>query len=179
MNFRTLLVLFRNVSVVSYQKGDIILPQGSKEKYLFFIRKGLVRCYYTDRDAEETTFNLFPEYQTFANAHAVLLDEASKFSYQAIERTKVYRMDYDAFYRLANQNPKISDMNRSYLGKRHLKQVLTRMESFVLHSPEERYLEFIKKYPNLINRAPNKYIAHILGITPVSLSRIRSRLAAK
>ncbi|MBK8659738.1 MAG: hypothetical protein IPN22_12925 [Bacteroidetes bacterium] len=49
----------------------------------------------------------------------------------------------------------------------------------MLLSPEERYLKFIQKYPDLLNRVPNKYIANVLGITPVSLSRIRKRISTK
>ena len=51
-----------------------------------------------------------------------------------------------------------------------------RLKSFVLLNPEERYLDFIKKNPSLVNRVPGKYIANVLGITPVSLSRIRARV---
>ena len=52
-----------------------------------------------------------------------------------------------------------------------------RIESFVLLSPLERYQQFVRKYPSLNNRVPDKYIANVLGITPVSLSRIRKRIA--
>ena len=54
---------------------------------------------------------------------------------------------------------------------------MNRLEAFVLLTPEERYQELISSNPTLINRVPDKYIANIIGITPVSLSRIRKRLA--
>ncbi|CAN0600388.1 unnamed protein product, partial [Ectocarpus sp. 12 AP-2014] len=54
-----------------------------------------------------------------------------------------------------------------------------RVESFVFLSPEERYKKYVKDNPNIINRAPDMYIANILGITAVSLSRIRNRIASK
>lgn len=53
---------------------------------------------------------------------------------------------------------------------------MNRLEAFVLLSPEERYREIITSNPSLINRVPDKYLANIIGITPVSLSRIRKRL---
>jgi len=46
-------------------------------------------------------------------------------------------------------------------------------------SPEERCLKYVSDYPNLVNRVPDKYIANVFGITPVSLSRSRMRIAAK
>ena len=60
-----------------------------------------------------------------------------------------------------------------------LKESIERVESFTLHSPEERYINFVKSKPNIVNRVPDKYIATILGMTPVSLSRIRKRIATK
>jgi len=70
-------------------------------------------------------------------------------------------------------------MNRTFMGKRLMKQAFQRIGSFVFLTPEERYKKYIKDYPNVVNRAPNKYIAHVLGITPTSLSRIRKRIATK
>ena len=58
-------------------------------------------------------------------------------------------------------------------------KVKERLETFVLLNPEERYLKFIKDFPDLTNRVPDKYIANVLGITPVSLSRIRKRISSK
>jgi len=50
------------------------------------------------------------------------------------------------------------------------------LSSFILHSPEERYLEFINKYPLLVNRIPEYHISSYLGITPKSFSRLKGRL---
>jgi hypothetical protein len=60
-----------------------------------------------------------------------------------------------------------------------LKQTFGRIDSFVLLSPEERYKKYIKDFPGIVNRAPDKHIANVLGITPVSLSRIRKRIASE
>jgi CRP-like cAMP-binding protein len=51
-----------------------------------------------------------------------------------------------------------------------------RLESFVRDSPEDRYLELINSKQELVSRIPDKYIASYIGVTPVTLSRIRSRL---
>ena len=79
---------------------------------------------------------------------------------------------------LIDSNPKL-EANRKFFLHNILKDLLKRVDSFVLLSPEERYLEFIKTHPDITNRIPNKHIANILGITPVSLSRIRKRIVTK
>lgn len=179
MNLRNLLYLLRNVSAKSVKKGELIIHAGNTKKEIFFIRKGLFRSYLINDKAEEITFQLYPENSIVGNVHAVVFNEPSKFIYQALEDSKVYYVDYSAFSKMATKNPRFLEMNRMFLGPRIIKQSFQRVESFVFLSPEERYKKYAKDYPNVINRAPDKYIAHVLGITPVSLSRIRNRIANK
>ncbi len=179
MNLRMLLVLLRNVDIKSIKKGEILIPEGSTNKDVYFIRRGLIRSYAIDDMEEEITFQLYPEYHVLSNIHSLLFNEPSKFSYQALEYTKVYAVDYDSFIEMTSKNPKLLEMNRRFLGKKAMKQAYQRVESFVFLSPEERYKKYVRDYPNIINRAPDKYIANVLGITPVSLSRIRKRIATK
>ena len=179
MNLKSLFFLLRNVQVRTVKKGEILIEKGASKKELFYIRKGLIRSYFVSDNLEEITFHLFGEARTFGNVHAILFDEPSKFYYQAIERTKVYTIDYEAFYELATKDPKLYELNRDFIGKKVLRQAFQRIESLVLLSPEERYLKYMEDHPNIINRAPDKYIANVLGITPVSLSRIRKRILEK
>jgi len=179
MNVKSLLTLFRNVSIKTIEKGEIFIKERSTKKDIFFIRKGLIRCYYINDNADEITFQIYPENNLVVNIQSMLFDEPSKFSYQALERTKVYKIDHNAFFEIASKDPNLLEINRKYIGRRAMRQVYQRVESFVLMSPEERYKKYVNDYPNLINRAPDKYVANVLGITPVSLSRIRKRIANK
>lgn len=179
MSLKSVLALLRNVTLTSIKKGEICIPKGYIKKDIFFIRKGLIRSYHTNEEGEEITFQLFPENHVFGNVHSLLFNEPSKFTFQALEHTKAYAVDYQSFIEITSKNPGLLDANRTFLGNRAMKQAFQRVESFVFLSPEERYLKYIKDYPNVINRAPDKYIANVLGITPVSLSRIRNRIATK
>ena len=180
MNFRSAILLIQNTKAVSYKKGEIVIPEGSQEKIVLFIRKGLLRSFYTDVEkVEEITFQLYPERNIALNLHSVLFGEPSKFVYQAIEDTKAFQIDYSSLIALTSKNSDLINFNRTYLTKNVLGKVFTRMESFVFLSPEERYEKFVKNNPSLVNRTPDKYIANVLGITPVSLSRIRSRITKK
>mgnify|MGYP006275616145 CR=1 FL=1 len=139
-----------------------------------------MRSYRGERNAgeEEVTFQLFPENHISGNIHTIFLKQPSSFFYEAIEPTKLYIIDYKTFSNISN-TPKLGEFSRKFLGKRLVKQAFQRVESFVFLTPEERYLKYTKDNPNIINRAPDKYIAHILGITPTSLSRIRKRITSK
>lgn len=171
--------LMRNIRIKTFGKGEILIQKGSSKKDLYFIRKGLVRSYIIDNQANEITFQIYAEHQIFTNAHAVLFNEASKFKYQALEHTKVYMVEYSTFLKLTSSNPELLELNRMYFGKKIIMQAFQRVETFVFLSPEKRYEKFVKDNPKLIHRVPDKYIANVLGITPVSLSRIRNRISRK
>ncbi len=179
MKLGIMLALVRNVSIQKVIKGEILIPVGSTDNNVFFIRKGLVRSYMINEKAEEITFQLYPEYSLFGNVHSVLLNEPSKFSYQALENCKVYMVDYNSYRGMVAKNPQLLEISQTYLGRNVLKSAFQRIESFVFLSPEERYKKFAKNHPNVIERTPDKYIANVLGITPVSLSRIRNRIASQ
>lgn len=179
INLKTLRVSLKTVKIRSLDKGDILIPVGAVEKNIYFIRKGLIRSYYTNDMEDEITFQLYPEYNVVSNIHSLLFNEPSQFSYQALEATKVYSIDHDTYFELVAKEPKLTAINRKFLGKKAMRQAFQRVESFVFLSPEERYKKYVKEHPNVVNRAPDKYIAHVLGITPVSLSRIRNRIASR
>lgn len=108
----------------------------------------------------------------------ILFDQPSRYYYECLEDTKTLSIDFEKVQNIIESNPKL-ERNRKYFARNAMKKMLQRLESFVLLNAEERYEDFIKKNPPLSNRVPDKYIAHVLGITPVSLSRIRARIATK
>lgn len=178
-DIKSILALLRNVKSRIFQPGEVLITEGSNNKELFFIRKGLIRCFYINSNADEITFQLFPESNLVLNFHTLLFDEPSKFVYVAYEQTKVYSIDYDFLMKLTGENAHFLELNRSFVGKRAMKQAFMRIESLVFLTPEERYIKYLKDYPSIVNRAPDKYIANVLGITPESLSRIRHRIATR
>ncbi|MEO1213156.1 MAG: Crp/Fnr family transcriptional regulator [Bacteroidota bacterium] len=176
---RNLLLLLRHLRINTIEKGEIIIEKGELRKDVYFVRKGLIRSFFINEKSEEITFHLLPENHVFGNIHAILFDEPSLFSYQALERTKVYTIEYDAYFKVVEKNPEILEINRMHFNKTVLRQAFQRVESLVLLSPEDRYKKYVKDYPNVIGRTPDKYIANVLGITPTSLSRIRKRISSK
>ncbi len=159
----------------SFTKKEIIIEEGSKMNTVYFVRSGMIRKYFINEKGEEITFALIPENNIVANVDVILFGQASRFHYEAIEKTKAFSIDYDLIQKIFESNPKL-EANRKKFFQRIVREAHLRIEGFVLHTPEERYIKFIEKYPDINNRVPDKYIANVLGITPVSLSRIRARI---
>lgn len=170
--------IFKLVKIKSLKAGEIYMAQGHIHKKVAFIKEGLIRVYLINEKGDEITTLVRWEDQFIASHDNILFNQPSRFFYQAIESTTLLEVDFDIAQLLAKRNPKYEEASRYFLTKM-LGEALTRVEYFVLMTPQERYLRFIKDKPEIINRIPDKYIASLLGITPVSLSRIRKRISKK
>jgi CRP-like cAMP-binding protein len=164
--------------LMELEAGDIFLEQGSRKGCIYFVKSGLVRSYYTDDNGEETTNRLRCENEVLSSYEIDLFDKPSRFTFQALEPTELIMIDSAIMRQLLDKNPKL-EAGRTYFMKKTLSECLSAIDDFILLSPEKRYLKFATDYPQLMNRVPMKYIANMLGITPVSLSRIRKRIATK
>ena len=118
------------------------------------------------------------ENQPVASPNLILFDQPARQNFEALEPTDVLCMDFGTMDSIVSRNPKL-EANRKKVLQNIIKDALERIDSFILLSPEERYLEFIRTKPDIVDRVPGKYIATLLGITPVSLSRIRKRIASR
>jgi CRP-like cAMP-binding protein len=167
--------LFNMAQVKRIPAGGVYIEHGAASKKLGFIRKGLIRAYCIKDNGDDVTLMLRWENQFIASHDTVILNQPSRFTYQALEDTTLMELDYSRMEKILDSNPKLSSY-RNVILMRMLSEALERMESFVLFTPEERYVRLLTEKPNIFNRVPNKYLATLLGITPVSLSRIRKRI---
>jgi CRP-like cAMP-binding protein len=138
----------------------------------------MIRAYQPKGDGEEITLMLRWEQQIVASVDGILYQRPSRFVYQALEDTTLMEVDYLKVQSVIDNNPRLSSA-RNILLMQILSQAMDRLESFILLSPEERYRKLIQEKPGIFNRVPNKYISTFLGITPVSLSRIRKRISRR
>ena len=171
-------ILIKSAKSQSFKKKDIIIEEGSLKIDVYFLRSGLVRAYCINEKGDETTFGLIAENQILSNVDVILFEQPSRFYYECLEDTKTFSVDFDKVQNIIESNPKL-ERNRKFFARNAMKKMLQRLETFVLMNAEERYEDFIKKNPTLSNRVPDKYLANVLGITPVSLSRIRARIVHK
>ena len=170
--------LMTAASLRTYQPKAFLIEAGETRKRVFFIQKGLVRAFMCMESGIEKTISLSVEPAIIASPDLYLHDQPSRFYFQALEPTTAFSIDDDVLQSIITKIDGY-EQHRKNIHLRMLKEAQTRVESFVLYSPEERYLQYVQRYPEILKRAPDKYIANVLGITPVSLSRIRARVLQK
>ncbi len=171
-------VLIKAAKKRKYQPREALVLPGTRHTEISFITKGLVRGYMVNEKGEDITMMLRWESQIVASPFVLFFDQLTRGTVEAVEPTTTLSIEYDVLQKIVEGNPRLL-YNQKNVFEQLMKDAVTRLESFLLYTPEERYEKFLETHADLVNRVPDKYIAHMLGITPVSLSRIRKRLTEK
>ncbi len=170
--------LLSHCSIREFKKGEFLLRQGEKCRYSFFVESGLLRQFSIDEKGKEHIIQFAPENWFMSDRESVYFDRPSSYFMQALEDTVTFLLDESLFLELSKSDTTFLEFNNRLLHNhiRHLQRRITQLQSA---TAEERYLDFIRMYPDLLLRVPQIFIASYLGITPESLSRVRKELARK
>ncbi|MEK6547184.1 MAG: Crp/Fnr family transcriptional regulator [Bacteroidota bacterium] len=171
-------LLFSSCQIKQVNKGDYLLQPGETCTHSFFVKKGLLRQFSLDAKGKEHVLQFAPENWFMSDRDSVFFHEPAAYYIQALENTSVYLIDEPFLTNLAHKDPQFLDFNLNLLHK-HIRQLHKRVQLLLSATAEERYLDFVHMYPDLMLRVPQIQIASYLGITPESLSRVRSDLAKK
>jgi CRP-like cAMP-binding protein len=132
----------------------------------------------TDRNGKEHIIQFAPEKWLMSDRSSLYFSEKSNYYIEAVENTKVLLLTPDFFQNLNMQFPG-TIANNDLLLQKHIRNLQNRVNSLLSDTAQERYLDFIKMYPDLMQRVPQWMVASYLGITPESLSRVRKDLVKK
>lgn len=166
--------LFQSLSVEKeIPSKTVLLREGEISNTIYFIKKGCIREWF-NKDGKEITFQFFFDEQPVASIESFMNQKPSLFTIETIEPSQVMLIKREWFNDLLDRNPDFKIGFQDFLFKR-LGNYSQLFLSRIKDSPQERYEELLKKNPEIIKRVPQHYIASFLGITPISLSRIRNR----
>ncbi|MBX2924045.1 MAG: Crp/Fnr family transcriptional regulator [Chitinophagaceae bacterium] len=166
-----------NLITRKVSKGEILLRQDKICSEVYFVQSGLLRSYTIDHAGKEHIIQFAPEEWWIGDRNSFYFNEPALFFIDCIEDSELMVLNHP-FFDAANLIPSFSDFNTKVLHN-HIRTLQIRLNMLVAATAEERYLDFIERYPNLTLRVPQWMIASYLGITPESLSRIRKELARK
>jgi CRP-like cAMP-binding protein len=162
----------------TFKKGQIILNAGDLKSEAYFVNSGLLRYFSIDEKGKEHIIQFAPENWMLSDRDTTVFNSPSVFYIDAIEDTEVVVVKKDFFPAMQDIIPEILQLNILMLHN-SIRFMQKRINMLLSATAEERYLDFIKLYPNLTLRVPQWMIASYLGITPESLSRVRKDLAKK
>ena len=151
----------------------ILLNQGDTATAMLFVRKGCIRACFNDEGNLVTT-QFFLEGQVATALESFLTQTPSQFSLETVEPSQLSVLTKPDFDHLLASDRSFHDwFYQTALQK--LIEHTHRLLSFIKDSPQERYAQLVQQHPELLSRFPQNYIASYLGVSPVSLSRIKNR----
>lgn len=170
------LKLTKLFSTVHLKKGDYLFKNGGDRKVCFIVN-GLLRSYMVRSVAEESTINFLFSGDSSFSRHLGPELKASNEHVVALEDSTVLTCSYQTLKEELRRLTSIAQLFQSFL-ETNYEDAIERIE-ILGTAPSQRYDYLIKRKPEILKRVPQKFIASYIGITPVSLSRLRSRVSKK
>ncbi|MEO0339672.1 MAG: Crp/Fnr family transcriptional regulator [Bacteroidota bacterium] len=157
--------------------NDEFLAYGKISKELGFVEQGILRLYTFGKDGEEVT-----KYFIRSNQFAVDLDSFYSNApgdtvFQAVVPTDMYIISRTDWNRIIEEVPKLFILSKS-LSEAALLNKIKDNDFLNFGTAQDKYEEFLRRYPDLALHVPQQYIASYLKITPQSLSRIRRQISS-
>ena len=152
-------------------QASLLLP-GDRVHELIFVAEGLLRFYYLNDGAVESNKAFVAENEFAGPLASAALNLPVIYGIQTLEPSELLVAKYADFSELFDQDHQFDRLGRKFAELLLVRKEL-RMRSMLQKKAAERYKEFRDQYPGLLQRVPQYHIASYLGITEVSLSRLR------
>lgn len=156
------------------KKNEEIQSIGATCKTLYFMASGIGRIYYLKDGIEITEYFAFPN-DLIIRAESLFSKIPSKKAIQVLIDSEVIAIPAEPLFTLFEKHHYLERLFRVLIQNAYV-DTLRRLENIQFLSAEERYAKLVVDKPELIQNIPLKHIASFLGITQVSLSRIRSKM---
>ncbi len=166
--------LKQSIIEVNFPKGHLLLRADKVERSIYFMKKGIARLY-TNSTEDEITFLFCKEGDTIVSMKSYVQNKKGYENVELLEDSELYELKTKKLHKLLNKNIHIANWARKF-AENELIKTEERFISRQFRTAKERYKEILKDNPDLIQRVQLGYIASYLGITQVTLSRIRSKI---
>lgn len=160
------------------RKRQYLLQAGDVCHYNCFIAKGCLRMYTIGEDGIEHILRFAVENWWISDRESYNNDNPSKCNIDALENCEVILIDKPNFLHLLATIPKFKNFTDGLLARSY-DAIQNRVISAISYSAEERYQNFITRFPDIFYRVPLHMIASYLGVSRETLSRVRSQFVQK
>lgn len=174
LNEKEIELLSNAVEKRMFSKNDIIFTEGNVAEDIYFVTKGCVRLFYTVDGTDKTAF-FYTEGQFICAGESYTYNIPAVENYQAVEDTELLIFSKSKIDLLLKEVPSVEVIAR-IATENELITCQKVIASFVTKSAEERYIDLLNTQGELFQRVPQQYIASFLGVSPETLSRIKTRV---
>ena len=170
-------MLLRYIEIREFDKRVVILGKGEVERYLNIVAWGLVRKYLPMRN-NEIIVQLAKEGHMVHSELSFHYRIPSNAVLETIEPTVLFSISYDSLQQLYEQFPKAERLGRLLISDLFVRTD-DRFFNLLKQNTRERFLEYVRTHPQMLQRVPQKYIASFLNIKPETFSRLKHLVRPK
>ncbi len=160
------------------KKKQLLLREGEICNFEAYIASGCLRTFDIDENGSEVILQFSVEDWWVSDIGSFHDRTPSLLYIEAIEDSELLMLNPSSKEALLTRVPQFERVFRLMI-QRHLSALERRLIRTIAKTAEERYVEFIKQYPDIASRVPQHYIASYLGMTPEFLSKVRRRMATR
>jgi CRP-like cAMP-binding protein len=158
-------------------KGSILVKEDAICNYIYYIEKGLTRTFYY-KDGKDITDWISIEKNFACSIISFITRQPDRRGIELLEDSQLWAIHYADLERLYELYHPIERLGRLLISQ-GLVQVQQRFDELHFASAQQRYTTLLQTHPAILQRVPLGMIASYLGITPETLSRMRSQLATR
>lgn len=169
--------IFSFFKLRNVDRNEILFSEGQICNHFYFVNKGCIRMYYVHPNGTEIT-RYFAFEKNFGTALASFITQKPSLEYiQAVEKSEVLSILRNDFYQILETIPLFERIYQRILERSHDINS-QRIESLLGKNAKERYFALSEQNPIIIERISNKLVASYLGISPETLSRIKTQVSS-
>ena len=157
-----------------FTKGHILFKANKIEKSIYFIKKGIARAY-AYSDDNQITFWFGKEGDPIVSMQSYVNNKKGYEDVELLEDCELYELKTEQLQKLFLEDIHIANWGRKFAELEIIKSE-KRLISLQFENATQRYLALLNNYPSLLQRVQLSHIASYLGITQISLSRIRANV---
>jgi CRP-like cAMP-binding protein len=159
-------------------RKEFLLQAGNVAKHINFIHAGALKAYYLDIKSDENIIMLAVDDWWITDMYSFTSGNPAMQFISAIEESEIFQLQKNDFDKLLVKVPTFERFFRILMQNAYIREQLRVIQNLSMPA-EERYLNFLKKYPQLVQRVTQKQIASYIGVSPEFLSAMRKRMQKK
>lgn len=171
----TLEIIFSHFTLLKTKRNQLLLREGEVCKHYYFVNKGCLRLFTLNKDGVEGT-RYFAFEGAFGTALPSLIEQTPAFEFvQTIENSELLKISRESFFHLVETIPAFAKIYRHILEMGFI-TAQKRIYGFQGFDAMQKVKWVMQYQPDFLVRVSNKMAASYLGLTPATLSRIKSKL---
>jgi len=170
-----IIFMLRDVTITRLKAKDLYLKIGETQDSLAFSYKGLLRSFYLNDKGEDVTIYFIKENNYATDYGAFISQTPATFAIETLEPCVLINVPYSSIQECYSKFKNCENYGR-LIAEKHLFKTQSRINEFLFNNAEQRYINFISKNTDILNRISITHLSSFLGTTRQTLTRIRKKL---